>query len=225
MKSPIFGDTEPELSVHIRTKRQRKWSIIGDAAIQVGKDILEIGGDGKLHKNGEEVDIVEAKLYSVTKSPVREKIKLYTFDFGNGRKLEVKANTRSAMLFTNLSGNFPHGTVGLLGSPHKTGMFARDEPNIKATNVDSFVQSWQVKDSDPKLFKKIEGPQYPTKCCYFNTCTNAKGKRRLKEFHQIHMEEAVAVCSSHPPGPKRQFCVDDVIATGDLDTGKESFYG
>ena len=89
MKSPMFGNIEPELSVYIRTKRQRKWFIIDDVGIQVGKDILEIDGDAKLHKNREEVDTIEPKLYSSTKS----QIVFYTFDFGNGRKLEVKANT------------------------------------------------------------------------------------------------------------------------------------
>ena len=39
------------------------------------------------------------------------------------------------------------------------------------------------------------------------------------------MEEAIIVCATHRPSPLRQFCVEDMIQTGDLDMVDEELYG
>ena len=41
----------------------------------------------------------------------------------------------------------------------------------------------------------------------------------------VNMEEAIAACATHPPGPRKQFCIDDVIQTGELELVDDKFYG
>ena len=54
---------------------------------------------------------------------------------------------------------------------------------------------------------------------------NAKSRsRHLKEVHTISRNDAAIACADHPPGPFRNFCIEDVMSTGDLDVGQDAFY-
>ena len=48
--------------------------------------------------------------------------------------LEVKVNTRMKIIYVTTSGRYPHGTQGLLGSPHNSGLISRD--GVKMSNKD-----------------------------------------------------------------------------------------
>ena len=66
MKTP---STDPEIAVHIWTKRVWKWSAIDAAAIKVEKDVAEIGSTyGKLSINGREVQSMKSNALSVEQS-------------------------------------------------------------------------------------------------------------------------------------------------------------
>ena len=138
----------------------------------------------------------------------------------------VRANTRTNMLFITLGGNYPEGTVGVLGSPHKPGMFARNGTDMADQDINQFVETWQVTADDPKLFKKDRDPQYPTKCLYKIREIKARMRsRRLKEVHGTTMEEAETACNDHPAGPLKDFCIEDMLNTGDFDSAADVFYG
>ena len=49
--------------------------------------------------------------------------------------------------------------------------------------------------------------------------------RALKQLHQISREEATNACNVHRLAPMRQFCIDDVMLTGDIEYAKDDFYG
>jgi len=233
IKSPNMGGEELELSVHVRTRRVRSWSAVDVVAVQLGEDVVEIGsGDGKLFINGEESDRKKFEAFSIMKSfhLTRKNVVLYNFDFGNKRKLEVEANMRTEMLYITLVGVYPRGTVGLLGSPHSPGMFARNGTNMTGMDVNTFSETWQVGKGDPKLFRRMEAPQYPSKCCYSQGCNRLSKKknivhgRRLKEVQQISMEEAVTACAVHQFGALKKFCIEDVFSTGDIELATDPFY-
>ena len=227
LKTPKLSSSEPELSIHIRTKRIRQWSAIGAVAIQIGNEVMEVeSNSGELRMNGKEISTIKSKFVSVTKTKRLKKVVVYTFNFGKKRKLEVEANVRTKMLYTSLKGDYPAETVGLLGSPHKPGMFARDGSDMIGTDVNSFVESWQIRNDDPKLFNKAESPQYPSRCCYSRECDNKQSnERRLKEVQTMNRETAIAACSAHLVTQLREFCIEDVLATGDIETATSSFYG
>ena len=49
--------------------------------------------------------------------------------------------------------------------------------------------------------------------------------RRLKEVHGTTREEAEGACNDHPAGPLKDFCVEDMLNTGDFDSAADVFYG
>ena len=60
---------DPEIAVHIWTKRVWKWSTIDASAIKVGKDVAEIGSTyRKLFINGREVQSIKSNSISVEQS-------------------------------------------------------------------------------------------------------------------------------------------------------------
>jgi len=229
MKMPKWNSTDPEISVHIRTGKVRQWSAIHAVAVKIEKDVIEIGStDGKLLLNGRESESIESDLFSVSKyfSKKQRSTLVYNFDFRHNKRLEVKVNKRTQMIFTTLSGNFPDSTEGLLGSPNNPGLFLRNGTNMTGKDVNKFAESWQINDSDPDLFQKPRVPQFPEKCQYYEPRTQSPiRKRRLKEIHMVSIDEAASACAAHQTGPMKEFCIDDVLNTGDIEAGKDSFYG
>ena len=137
---------------------------------------------------------------------------LYEFIFDKDKSLKVKVNTKSKMIYASVSGNYTKGTVGLLGSPHKLGHFFRDGSKMLYEDINVFAESWQVKNTDPRLFQSIREPQFPSKCLYHKSEARTHGRsRRLKEMQLVTEEEANVVCSTHSPGPLRDFCIKDVL--------------
>ena len=166
-KTPTFRRKDIDLQIHVRTRRIRKWSAIDGVAFKVGNDVGEIDSNGgKLTLNGANVESLQTETFKVTKSKLKKKIMQYEFVFDENTIFEVKVNTRGQMIFVNLKGEYPEGTVGILGSPHNPGLFSRDGTLMTKKEIDAFVESWQIQDLDPQLFHERRHPQYPSKCLY-----------------------------------------------------------
>jgi len=233
VKSPKVSKTDKELVIYVRTRKVRQWSTIDSIAIRVGQDVGEIWSDeGVLVLNGKKEESVQTESLTVTKTVTKSFSKLkkmiveYDFVFDNNKMLQVRVNTRTNMIYTTLNGNFPKETVGILGSPHHPGQFARNGTSMAGKDVNEFVQSWQVRDTDSQLFHERRHPQFPSKCLYnMSEIKSSMASRRLRELHTVTYEEARAACSIHHPGLLEDFCIDDIFATGDLDSAKDAFYG
>jgi len=215
VKTPKLNDKVSNIEVHIRTRRVRKWSSIDAIAIQVGKYLSEIQSDeGKLFINGKVTDEFEGDTLSIIKS-VAKKIISYKFVIDRNKNLMVTVNTRTKMIQTKLSGEFPEGTVGILGSPHNPGLFGRDGHKMNVKEIDAIIESWQVNNHDPQLFHKSRRPIYPERCLYFVQKTKPNNHRHLKEIRPVAKVDAYNACHIHPSGPLREFCVEDILSTGD----------
>jgi len=226
VKATNQADVDTDFEVHIRTTKVRKWSKIDAIAIKVGQDVGEISSEnGMLILNGHEVNKVQQQSLTVAKSNLNGNNILYVFLIDGDKKLEIKVNTRTQMIFTSLSGNYSQNTEGILGSPHQPGFISRKGDHISSANVNAFAETWQVRDNDPRLFSTNRIPQYPSKCVYdVKKKPSSHHTRHLKELHHTTKDEAISACSNHHPGPLQNFCVDDVIMTGDLDAAKDEFY-
>ena len=54
---------------------------------------------------------------------------------------------------------------------------------------------------------------------------NAKSRsRHLKEVHTISRNDAAIACVNHPFGQFKDFCIEDVMSTEDLDVGQDALY-
>ena len=152
-----------------------------------------------------------------------------------GKSIELRANTpQTGLLFVDVKGIFPTDVVGLLGSPyHTTELFARDgKTDLTGRAWNTFGEEWQVQGDDPKkLFHdKNRSPQFVPQGCVYEqsggkatSSSNLRKGRRLMELPMLTVDEAEAACV-HVTGDRKQFCVDDVLATGDVELVNDSFY-
>ena len=214
------------LTIHIRTRRVRQWSAIDSISVKVGNEVAEIGSkDGKLYRNGSQVTLINTPAMNVGPATSKKKKLTHKFVFDGDKNMEVTTNTRTQMIYVSLSGNYPNATKGILGSPSKPGFYGRDGTDMNG-DINAFVQSWQVTDKDPKLFRDQPYPQFPEKCVYKTQRSKQDSpskERRLKQMDGISMEEATSACASHRSGPLKQFCISDVIQTGDLTIAEDEF--
>ncbi len=228
------------LDVHVRTTRVNNphmdYSYISGAAMQIRSDIFEVDEKGDLLINGEtstlSAGMVFEGLQSLSKTyrGKNQRIIVYDFDLGNDNKIQIRVNTKSGMLFVDVNGAF-EDSEGLLGAaPEQSAasLLARDGETDLSSHWNSYGEEWQVNDSDPKLFQdKTRHPQFPATCEYKADRKNTfmRGSRRhLLETERVSVEAATKACA-HLTSVKREFCVDDVMATGDLELVEDPFYG
>ena len=153
---------------------------------------------------------------------------------GGDKSIEIRVNLKTGMIFVDVSGSFPEDTVGLLGSPHHDALLARDGKTDLTGDWNTFGEEWQVQSDEPKLFQdKNRVPQHPAGCIYESqqVKSNLRHRRRLMvdSAGTGSDEEATAVEAAEKAcvratGEKKQFCIDDVMATGDLELAEDSFY-
>jgi hypothetical protein len=241
------------IDVHIRTTRvdnpHMSYSYISGTAVKIGTDILEVQDDGSIIVNGEEDEFLledEAETagttfagYPITKTMKGTKRNIFVYDLaldvdGGDKSIEIRVNLKTGMIFVDVSGSFPEDTVGLLGSPHHDALLARDGKTDLTGDWNTFGEEWQVQSDEPKLFQdKNRVPQHPAGCIYESqqVKSNLRHRRRLMvdSAGTGSDEEATAVEAAEKAcvratGEKKQFCIDDVMATGDLELAEDSFY-
>ena len=226
LHNPHFGG-ELGLDLHIRTEHMmdNAFSFVSNAALRIGDDVLEVVASGKHFINRVLNSELPALLggYQVTKrvdekcmgSGERQRC-WYTmiFDVALGHRDHIIIKVASGMVHVNVEGspeNF-EGTVGVMGTfpAMHHGKIARDGYTF-VQDPDTFAEEWQVLDSEPKLFMEPRFPQHP------QTCIPAVHSASLERHLQENMEarrDAEAACA-HVRGAQWEFCVFDVLATGD----------
>ena len=106
------------------------------------------------------------------------------------------------MIYLTLSGYYSREILGLLGAPHKAGLFNREGIEMSTKYVNAFAESYQVNDKEPQLFEMAPIPQYPSSCLYV---LNGKlqSSRKLEEMSKGTMEDAIRICAAHRASPMR----------------------
>ena len=249
MMSKEFADGSG-LDVHIRTTRvdnpHMSYSYISGTAVKIGTDILEVQDNGSIIVNGDEFLLEEAETtagttfagYPITKTTKGTKHNIFVYDLAldvdSDKSIEIQFNIKTGMIFVDVSGgSFPEDTVGLLGAPHHDALLARDGKTDLTGEWNTFGEEWQVQIDEPKLFQdKNRVPQHPAGCIYESqqVKSNLRHRRHLMDEDSAGSdEEAMAVEAAEKAcvratGEKQQFCIDDVMATGDLELAEDSFY-
>jgi bacterial surface protein 26-residue repeat len=232
LDSPAATAMGDDVTVHVRTSRKLDFSYISRVAMKVGNHVFEIKPDATIFLNGKLIseDSSISGLPFIWKKEIKgtkHLIVSYSFDLGQKRMINIRANKRSNMMFVSTKGHFPEATKGMLGSPGHTELVSRNGKNLSDITVNTYGESWQVKDVDLQLFMEPLGPQYPQKCLYEDApgaTSQLRGHRRLLEKKVITLEEAKEVCSNVPNAMKRALCIQDTIAMGDLEIKDDPFY-
>ncbi len=227
---------------HIRTTRidtsEIGYSYISGIALKLGDEVIEATSDGSLFINGEsstfkkERIIAGIRLTSKVKG-TKKNIFVHNLRLSEVHSIQIRANAKTGMLFIDIDGMFSD-SIGLLGSID--GLFARDGETDMSGHWNALGEEWQLRESEPKLFMdQHREPQYPAGCQYSGVAEKKKNlRRRLGEdldvlvpgadlSNSISMEEATEACSNFS-GQLRDFCITDVMATGDIELAQDSFY-
>ncbi len=228
LKNEHFGDGLG-IYVYVRTKIEKTWSYVRNAAVKIGHDILEIEGNGQVwDKNANAVHLINGEVNAelpfqfAMKFPVtslKEKqcdtngakcieAIVYKIELGEGDNILItqKWGVIKVSVTANDKNKF-HDTVGIMGHFDKPGFLARDG-NHKITDFNQFGQEWQVLQSEPMIFNERRAPQHPEQC----TLPTVTSKRRLGENSAIRLL-AEEVCSGVEVA-SREFCIFDVVAAG-----------
>jgi hypothetical protein len=212
---------------------------ISGTAVKINSDILELSEeDGILVVNGKFVSLDENLphgffgMFNFTKSVMgsKKKILVYSLELPSNESIQIRANLKSRMLFVDVNGVLP-GSEGLLGAPLEDGkpLLARDGMTDLTGHWNTYGEEWQVNDKDPQLFLDSKRfPQYPNGCLYKEVQKHDHVRRRRRRLigdtNNISIEVATNACSYLKEDTMKQFCINDIMATGDLDLIEDPFY-
>jgi hypothetical protein len=234
------------LDIHTRTTRidnrnTGSYSYISGVAIRIGSDILEWTDTGSIFANGNDVSdpspedpsegtaTIAGFTLKKTMRGKKRNIMVHDLILSESSSIQVRVNAKIGMLFVDVKGQF-QDSVGLLGTQDDEGhgVLARDGQTSLSGLWNSFGEEWQVRDYEAKLFKLHRDPQYPAGCHYHSKVSKGVHlRRRLLESGSknaaIDIDGANIACMDASERMKG-FCVDDVMATGDVELAEDSFY-
>ena len=172
----------------------------------------------------------------------------YEFLFTDHSKIVFCANKRFKMAYIEVTGFSDYPVTGFLGRTDQKGFFNRegqiiaDAESIEDSGVamEKYAQEWQVEVDEPKLFmEKDVFPQAPDVCVFVDQ-ESKKNKDLLRGSHQdllrgsrrklsevnSKLEAAANEACEHlaDTNPKKRWCIDDVMSTGEVDIASDSFY-
>ena len=202
------------LELHARTEIVAGWSLISNAALRIGKDIVELANDGSIYFNGKamkDAAITMAGKFKVSKAvetlgdiSTNEQI-ILTVDLGNDQNIRIALFKKMISVQVNAS---LLDTEGMLGHQGTSGMIGRERTLL--TDANEMGAQWQVTDVEPMLFHEIRAPQYPERCILPSV-----DSRRLA--HSEENQKMAATACAGVGEAMREFCLADVLLTGDAD--------
>jgi len=200
------------------------FSYISNAALRIGEDILEIVSDGSHYLNGEKDTELPSRVGGF---PITKRVKeschgthgcsyATIFNVALMGQDSIQITVASAMIHVDVAGsdaNF-QGSAGLMGTypAMHHGKIARDGVTY-IRDSDEFAEEWQVLESEIQLFRESRFPQHPQQCTPAVKIVAAERHLQMAEYKEgrTAAEEACA----HVQGSEWEFCIFDVMITGD----------
>lgn len=227
------------LDLHIRTTRvdldRISYSYISSAAVGIGNNVLEVKDDGSVLVDGSVFELPSGNSefagFPITKTFKGTKNNIHVYNLfleDDEKSIQIRVNLKTGMVFVDVRGNFLD-SVGLMGRAGTTKGFvvARDGETNLLGQWNAYGEEWQVRNNEPKLFAENRAPQHPAGCLYKSQKqTNAYLRRRLLDGTMntaMTIELASKACENFS-GRKKDFCIADVMATGDAELAEDPFY-
>ncbi len=206
--------------------------------MKIGEQILEVETDGSLMINGAletDDDLSLLSSYPLTKTfkGSKKSITVYNITLSSKdealKSVQIRLNRNLGMFFVDVQGFFSD-SEGLMGNPAKADVLtARDG----VTNLDgywnTYGEEWQVRKNEKALFRDSRFPQHPAGCRYEenntkNSSTSKRRRRLMATNAAISIEAATEACVGSRVDKKREFCIQDVVATRNLELAEDPFY-
>jgi hypothetical protein len=204
------------LDINIRTSEVNGTSYICAAVIKIGSDKLEVHEDGTYFYNDESNVRLPDHFGDSTLSYAVEGgwLPMWTITSPRGGTIFVQIFNK--MVDVKLSGFLNEtisDSIGLLGN-FDSG-FLVDRKGEWMFDMNKFGKEWQVRDTEPMLFKEARHPQYPFICAMPLV---SDMDRRLESVAHVPAELAEELCKDS--GHYFHECVLDMRLTGNRETGK-----
>lgn len=229
LDSPSFNNGQG-LKIHIRTTRVKNFSYIEKVAVKIGDDVLEFDNDvdnffinGALADANQKHHKTHLGGFVVRRDPKALSIRIV--DEGRQSRmshavakidLHMRKNGFPAVIVDGGVTDAFQGSLGLMGDWETGKLLARDgvsEIALNGHDGTDFALDWQVRDTEPMLFKEARFPQFPTVCTPpAKQLTNRLG---MSNFQQ----EAEKACAHWEDD--MEDCIFDVIATRDIFAAEE----
>lgn len=225
--SPSFADGLG-IAIHIRTKIQTWWSFIEVAVVRIGDSILEITGGpagGTAYLNGKLLmdhdfkdDNFKLSGFSVIRRKPKEIQTRYRIEFGNGAGAMIEAykNFVGVNVMDTSVTEFVNST-GLMGSFPDGEKVGRDGITVYDDPIE-FAKEWQIRESEPMLFRSSEGSvQHPKACVMPNAKLTDQVRKRGRRLGSslVSFADAELACD-HKSDEDKDSCIFDVLATNDV---------
>jgi hypothetical protein len=221
-------DNGTGMDIHARTAMVNgAWSLISNAAIRIGSDILEINNAGESYLNHgtrTQFPLMMAGKFFVTKDVPNDEAqngeRLRFFIDLNSRSDSYPSNSANRIVITLFRkmisvrvDAYIQDTEGMLGMHDNNGMIGRDHSTV-FQNENDMGSEWQVTDNELMLFQDRRYPQYPEKCI-LPAIIAETSRRRLRSTSVVSIEQAQDACAASSK-QLYQFCIEDVLRTGDI---------
>ena len=236
VQNPSFAEGKG-LDLHVRTEHMMDgaFSFVSNAALRIGDDVFEVVSDGSYFLNGVKDAQLPARIggFVLTKF-VGKMCKGNTHNLcsdvtsfnvllpGNDA---VRFKVASDMVHVDVKGSIEGftGSSGLMGTfpALHHGKIARDGVTFLRES-DAFAEEWQVREEEPKLFHQSRYPQFPETC--IPAVQQLNTERSLSDTENREARLAAEEACSHVTGEEWEFCIFDVMATGDYGMAA-SIYG
>jgi hypothetical protein len=212
------------LDVHIRTQMRRDMSYISGAALRIGSDVLEVESQGVYYLNGVANAELPSEFSGFEFSHTQPTGKQHVFEVHLGGRERIKIKTYkdfvSVLIEQGKRGNFGD-SVGLMGDFQYGVKLSRDGKHV-INDPNAFGQEWQVLDTEPTLFQTARFPQHPKKCTMPTPKATNMLRRRLSTESSADQLAAEKACAHWTE--RKDDCVFDVLATGDLEMAQAGSY-
>lgn len=217
------------LRLHIRTTSVKHFSFIEKVALQIGDDVLEFDNDvenflingAKVEKDRKHHKTMLGD-YVVRRDPKAISVRLADGTgphqhTGAGKiDFHMRKNGFPAIIVDAGHSDIFKGSLGLLGEWGTGRKVARDGKTVielEHGDATAFALEWQVRDTEPMLFKDSRFPQYPTVC---TPPAKMLGDRLGSSSFRKEAEEACAHWKED-----KEDCIFDVMATQDVLVAEE----
>ncbi len=241
--------------ISVDTPRGISFSYLSGTAIQIGKTVFEVSdNDDNILIDGKKANFkISAESgttnssfagYNLEKSIIgtNGRIAVFDIDLHDNRRIKIRSNTKSGMIFVDIDGYYFVDSDGLVlgAAANKKDdddgkLYSRDGSIEMMGDWNAYAEDWQVRDTEPMLFQEeSRAPQYPAGCFYEDQSPLVgKNKKKLRrrrllalggnEGTGVTLQEAMEACA-HAVGEMKVFCIDDVVATGDVELSTDHFY-
>lgn len=219
--APSFYEGK-DLFIHARTTIRQSYSFISSAAVRLGESTLEVASFGEYALNGVDAADLNKETfegYKVNYNKPNKKNTKFEILLGGEQKIVLSAFKDLVAIKMEGFGKEFANSSGLLGTLE--GKLLGRDGVTEFTDMNEFGQEWQVRDTEPMLFRSARAPQFPTETCRLPKVSTADTRRRLGEG--MAREKAERACA-HFSGAQFENCVFDVMAIGDIDLAQAGAY-